>query len=107
MLSSIKQILALDMMYSDLSMNQIRYKNPLELGIGTLKLLHGNRSSEIVLDQNLYDTSLLRRLGWTPYYPGSVFGRDGFDDSLKWSSTSSQNAWMTATNYFTYRTNGS
>jgi uncharacterized protein (DUF1501 family) len=106
-LPSVKQILALDMMYSDLSMNQIRYKNPLELGIGTLKLFHGNKPAEIVLDQNLYDTSLLRRLGWTPYYPGSVFGRDGFDDSLKWTSTSNQNAWMTATNYFTYRTSGS
>ncbi|MBP9779822.1 DUF1800 family protein, partial [Candidatus Gracilibacteria bacterium] len=106
MLLSVKEILALDMMYSDISMNQIRYKNPLELGIGTIKLLRNNTHSNIILDQNLYDTSLLRRLGWTPYYPGSVFGRDGFDDSRKWTSTSNQNAWMSATNYFTYRTSG-
>lgn len=106
MLASVKEILALDMMYSDISMNQIRYKNPLELGIWTIKLLRNNTHSNIILDQNLYDTSLLRRLGWTPYYPGSIFGRDGFDDSRKWTSTSNQNAWMSATNYFTYRTSG-
>lgn len=106
MLSSVKQILALDIMYSDAAMNTVHYKNPLELAIGTIKLLRNNTLSGIILDANIYDTNLLRRLGWTPYYPGSVFWRDGFDDSLKWASTSSQNAWMTATNYFTYRTSG-
>ncbi len=100
---SVKAVLALDMMYSETAMNTVRYKNPLELGIGTIKFLQGNSFSGIVSDQNIYDSNLLRRLGWTPYYPGSVFGRDGFDDSLKWSSTSNQNAWMSATNYFTYR----
>lgn len=33
MLSSIKTILALDMIYSNASMNTVRYKNPLELTI--------------------------------------------------------------------------
>jgi hypothetical protein len=78
--ASVKQVLSLDMMYSDGSMRQIRYKNPLELAMGTIKLFHRDISAGIVSDQNIYDTSLLRRLGWTPYFPGSVFGRDGFDD---------------------------
>lgn len=45
----------------------------------------------MILDPNLYDTGILPRLNWTPYFPGSVFGRDGFDDSLKWNNTSIQN----------------
>lgn len=103
MFASVKTVLTLDMMYSEKAMNDVRYKNPLELTIGTIKLLQGNSFSNIILDPNVYDTNLLRRLGWTPYFPGSIFGRDGFDNSLKWMSTSNQNAWMSATNYFAYR----
>ncbi len=62
--------------------------------------------SGILLDANLYDTSILRRLNWNPYFPGSVFGRDGFDDSRKWNNSGIQNGWMNTTNYFTYRTTG-
>ncbi len=106
MFPALKAILALDMMYSDASMNSVRYKNPLELNIGTIRFLHGNAFTGIISDPNVYDSNLLRRLGWTPYFPGSVFGRDGFDNSLKWSSTSTQGAWMNASNYFTYRISG-
>lgn len=105
-LPSIKAILILDMVYTNASMNSIRYKNPLELNIGTIRFLRNNNLSGIVMDPNVYDANLLRRLGWTPYFPGSIFGRDGFDNSLKWSSTSNQGAWMSASNYFTYRTSG-
>ncbi len=106
MLLSIKTILALDMIYSNASMNTVRYKNPLELTIGSIRFLRNNSLSGIAIDPNVYNTNLLRRLGWTPYFPGSIFGRDGFDNSLKWSSTSTQSAWMSASNYFTYRTSG-
>lgn len=106
MFTSIKAILALDMVYSNASMNGVRYKNPLDLAIGTTRLLRGNSFTGIIVDPNIYDTNLLRRLGWTPYFPGSIFGRDGFDNSIKWSSTSAQSAWMSASNYFTYRTTG-
>ncbi len=37
MLTSIRSILALDLMYTDAAMNTIHYKNPLELYVGTLK----------------------------------------------------------------------
>ncbi len=106
MLPVVKSMLSMDIVYSDASMNAIRYKNPLELSIGTIRQLRQNSLSGMLLDPNMYDTNLLRRLGWTPYFPGSVFGRDGFDNSLKWSSTSNQSAWMSASNYFTYRTTG-
>ena len=104
--TSVKMILSMDIMYSEASMNSVRYKTPLDLAIGTLRLLRENNFSALVGDINLYDTNLLRRLGWTPYFAGSVFGRDGFDNSRKWLSTSTQAAWMNATNYFTYRTTG-
>lgn len=105
-LPSIKSVLALDMIYSNVSMNSVRYKNPLELTMGIIRHLHANDFAGIISDPNIYDGNLLRRLGWTPLFPGSIFGRDGFDDSLKWSSTSTESAWMTASNYFTYRISG-
>ncbi|GAB0174409.1 MAG: hypothetical protein HHAS10_02880 [Candidatus Altimarinota bacterium] len=104
--NSVKSILTLDMMYSETSMNSIRYKNPLELSIGTIRFMRNNAFTGIIIDPNLIDTNLLRRLGWTPYFPGSIFGRDGFDNSIKWSSTSTLSSWMSATNMFTYRVNG-
>ncbi len=95
-LPSIKWLLASDFMYSSNSMNSIVYKNPLELTIGTIKLLHKN--SQGTIDSLLRDTNLLGRLNWTPYFPGSVFGRDGFDDNAKFYSTYIQNQWISFTN---------
>jgi uncharacterized protein (DUF1800 family) len=37
--ASVKWLLAHDMMYTDKSMNSIIYKNPIELTVGTAKLL--------------------------------------------------------------------
>ncbi len=76
MFPSIKSILALDMMYTDRSMHSVRYKNPLELYIGTIKQFRNNSFTGMLLDVNLQDTNILPGLNWTPYFPGSVFGRD-------------------------------
>jgi hypothetical protein len=73
-LPSVKWFLSSDMMYSDLAMNGIYYKNPLELTIGTVKMLHWNAPGQI--DSLLRDGSLLSRFNWSPYFPGSVFGRE-------------------------------
>lgn len=70
-LPTVRFILSSDFMYSNLSMNSITYKNPLELAIGTTKLLHSNSPERI--DPMLRDTQLLSRLNWTPYFPGSIF----------------------------------
>jgi uncharacterized protein (DUF1800 family) len=62
---SVKWLLASDMMYTDKSMNSVIYKNPMELTVGTAKILGLNDM------YNLRSTS--RTLGWSPYYPGSIF----------------------------------
>ncbi len=73
-LPSVKTLLSSDLLYSNISMNGISYKNPLELTIGTLKILHDK--DPLTFDPRIYDTNLLNFLGWTPYFPGSVFGRE-------------------------------
>lgn len=70
---SVKEILTLDIVYSTKSMNSVRYKNPLELTIGTIRFLNKNNIKSISTDPNVLDTNLLRRLGWSPYFPGSIF----------------------------------
>lgn len=92
MLPIIKTLLASDLFYSDASMNGISYKNPLELAIGTLKILHDKDPS--TLDPRIYDTELLNMLGWRPFFPGSVFGREGFDDNSKWFTAYTENQWI-------------
>lgn len=94
-LPSVKTLLASDLLYSDTSMNSVSYKNPLELTIGTLKILHDKNPA--TLDPRIYDTELLNMLGWRPYFPGSVFGREGFDDTNKWFTAYSENQWISFT----------
>ncbi len=101
LLPTIRFLLASDAPYSDASMNAVTYKNPVELTVGTLKLLHAGDSS---IDPLLSDTSLLSRFNWTPYFAGSVFGRDGFDDNAKWYSTYLQNQWISYANRIAYST---
>ncbi len=103
MLPSIKEILALDLVYTEKSLHTVRYKNPLELYIGSIKKFHNQSFSGVLNDVNLKDVGMLQRMNWVPFFPGSVFGRDGFDNSYKWNNTSVQNAWITNTNYFVYQ----
>ncbi len=106
MLPIVKALLASDIMYSDASMNAVSYKNPLELTIGTLKILHDK--DPLTLDPRAYDTELLNMLGWRPYFPGSVFGREGFDDTNKWFTAYSENQWISfATKLASTTTTGS
>lgn len=101
-LPSVKWLLASDMMYSNTAMNSVSYKNPLELTIGTIKLLHTN--SPAAIDPMILDADLLRRMNWTPYFPGSVFGREGFDENAKWFSTYTQNQWISYTSRIAFGT---
>ena len=106
MLPSIKTILTLELMYSDKAMKSVRYKNPLELYVGSLKKFRNKSFSDILSDPILKDTSILQRLNWVAFFPGSVFGRDGFDASIKWNNTSIQNTWVSSVNYYIYRKSG-
>lgn len=100
LLPTVKAFLASDAPYSEAAMNSVSYKNPVELTVGTAKLLHYRDPATV--DPMLNDTSLLSRFNWTPYMPGSVFGRDGFDDNAKWYSTYLQNQWITYANRIAY-----
>ena len=93
-LETVKWMLAQDMMYSDIAMNAVLYKNPVELSLGLLRTLH--ESEPTVIDSNLYRLStFLTNLGWTPQVPGSIFGRPGFDTNIKWYSGYTHTQWMT------------
>jgi uncharacterized protein (DUF1800 family) len=91
-LPSVKSLLTSDMMFSNTAMNSVSYKNPLELTIGTLKILH--QHDPLTLDPRIYDAELLNMLNWKPYFPGSVFGREGFDDNSKWFTAYTENQWI-------------
>ena len=105
-LPSVKTLLMSDVMYSDASMNAVVYKNPLELTLGTLKVLHDK--DPLTFDPRAYDTELLNMLGWRPYFAGSVFGREGFDDTNKWFTAYSENQWISfATKLASTTTTGS
>ncbi len=90
---TVKYLLASDMMYSDKSINSIRYKTPIELTIWTLKLLHYKDPS--INDVLLSDTSLLSNLDWAVYTPRSIFGRAWFDNNLNFMNAYFHNQWVT------------
>lgn len=99
---TIKSLLASNMMYSEEAMNSIRYKNPLELTIGTLKQLHYKNPS--VIDGLLSDTNLLSNLDWAPYNPRSIFGRPGFDENTNFMNAYFHNQWTTYTSKLAFTT---
>ena len=100
LLPVVKYVLTSDYMFSETAMNAVMYKNPLELTIGTMKLLHALSPS--LIDPMLRDTNLLGRFNWAPYSPGSVFGREGYDENTKWYSTYIQNQWISYANTIAY-----
>jgi hypothetical protein len=89
----VKALLSSDAMYSDRSMNEVRYKNPLEIVFGTAKLLQGGRSASA--DPLLSRGDALLSLGWDAYNANSVFGRDGFDENYKFMTAYTYNQWLT------------
>lgn len=103
MYASTKYLLASDVMYSDSSMNTIYYKNPLELTIWTLKLLHYKNPS--IIDPFIYDSSLLTNFEWTPYFPGSIFWRDWFDLNFKFFNAYNHNQWVNFSTKLAYYSN--
>lgn len=105
MYQSVKYLLASDIMYSDEAMNTVYYKNPLELSIWTLKLLHYKNPN--VIDPFATDTSLLTNLEWTPYFAWSIFGRDWFDSNNKFFNAYNHNQWVNFASRLAYSSNSS
>ncbi|MDD3144606.1 MAG: DUF1800 family protein [Candidatus Gracilibacteria bacterium] len=89
--TTVKWLLASDMMYSEKSMNSIIYKNPLELTLGTANIFGINF-------ENLRVSSVVN-LGWNPYYPASIFGRDGFDDNGAFYTAYTETQWVNEASY--------
>lgn len=82
---SVKWLLSHDMMYTNRSMNTVIYKNPVDLVVWTKKILW--------ID-NLRDFRYsLQNLGWTPYMPGSIFWRDGFENNSDFFNATSVIKW--------------
>ena len=91
-LPSVKWLLGSDLMFRPLYMQADRYKTPLEVVASYYSDLYGRNNYSAVPD-----STLLSVLNFTPYLPGSVFGRDGFNSNpLFYSGTIVEN-WVHAT----------
>ena len=91
-LPSLKWLLASDIMFRPQYMQADRYKTPLEAVASYYSDLYGRNDYSAVPD-----SALLSTLNFTPYLPGSVFGRDGFNSNpLFYSGTIVEN-WVHST----------
>jgi len=99
LLPSVRWLLTRTWMYESASMSALHYKNPTELVIWTMKILHQNDTK---IDINTYHPYLLNTFAWVPYYPGSIFWRDGFDNNQIWMNEYILNQWMSYSTFFAY-----
>jgi len=91
-LPSAKWLLSSDIMFRPQYMQADRYKTPLEAVACFYSALYGRNDFSAVPD-----SSLLSSMNFTPYLPGSVFGRDGFNSNpLFYSGTIVEN-WVHTT----------
>jgi len=88
---SLKEILKLDLMYSEKSLNSLIYKNPLDLTISTNKLFWVDAT-----DIRIYN---LINLWWNPYGVNSIFGRDWFDKNEAFFTAYTQTQWVSESSY--------
>lgn len=89
-LPMVKAMLTSKEMYSSTSMNELRYKNPLELSIGTQVLLRQSNLAPV----DAFISQSPRTLGFLPYRPNSIFGRGGMDKNAEWFNSFVHNQWM-------------
>jgi len=91
-LPSVKWLLSSDIMFRPDYMQADRYKTPLEAVASLYSGLYGRNDFSAVPD-----SALLSSMNFTPYLPGSVFGRDGFNSNpLFYSGTIVEN-WVHTT----------
>jgi len=86
---TIKWLLNSDIFYDTDAMSSVRYKTPMELICGTYGLFYQNQS--ITVEPASY---YLRNIGFKPYAPESIFGRDGFEENNKWFNSYTTNTWV-------------
>src|SRR5258708_3170939 len=95
-LPSLKQLLTSDIFQAHI--DELRYKNPLEIIAGTYQILYGNNSQNLIPQPADLD-----ELNFIPYYPGSVFGRYGFSNNANFLTGSILNRWIATLQKFTTR----
>src|SRR5258708_1249668 len=71
---SLKWLFASDLMYQTQYMNAYRFKTPMDLVSSYYNLLFGKDSYSVIPN-----AQELKDLDFTPYHPGSIFGRYGFN----------------------------
>jgi len=102
LLPSIKQLLSSDIMYKQLYMNEERYKNPVELVASYYGITYGFQNYNV----KPYGYELTD-LDFKPYNPGSIFGRDGFNNNSLFLSGTIINRWLADTDKLVHRSDGS
>ena len=90
-LPSLKWLLGSDLMFRQGYMHADRYKTPLEVVASYYSDLYGRNNDAVVPAE-----ALLADLNFTPYRPGSVFGRDGFTSNPLFYSGSILENWVHA-----------
>ncbi|MHB1491126.1 MAG: DUF1800 family protein [Cellulomonas sp.] len=88
-LPSLTWLLSSDIMFRPQYMQADRYKTPLELVATYYSTLYGRNDDSVTPSG-----SILGALNFTPYLPGSVFGRDGFNTNALFYSGTILNSWV-------------
>jgi len=99
---TIKWFFTSDIFYKQEYIEEIRYKNPLELVIWTLKLLH-SKDSNFIVSKHLEDQNILANLDFVPYNPRSIFWRGWFIDNSSFMNAYFHNTWTTFTSNIAFR----
>lgn len=99
---SIKWLLSHDMMYTSSSIEELRYKNPVELAAWSIKII--NQDNKTYIDPNVYNTNLFSNLWWSPHRQYTIFWRPWFDKNDNFFNANIQNKWISYIPKFTYET---
>lgn len=98
-INSVKDILKHDIMYSNDSMEEFRFKSPVEMVIGMMKQVNPSWHSlrmRSAPDRNPsnFPYSYLARMGFAPLQAPSIFGRDAMDNNRLWMNESIYSLWQ-------------
>ncbi len=97
-LPSVKWLLSSHIMYQKKYMQETRVKTPLEVIASTYTALYGNDAG--LITPQPYELDMLN---FIPYYPKTVFGRNGFVHNENFLSGTILNRWLGSLTQFTFR----
>ncbi len=88
-LPSLKWLFESNLMYQSKYMSEDKYKTPMDLVSSYYTILYGNNNYTVIPD-----SQILTDLNFRPYNPGSIFGRDGFNNNILFYSGTIINRWI-------------